>query len=276
MMKKTIVFGLLAVGALLYFIPEPEFSFSKVAPVSTHLWNVGPLSAEKEKAIESALAQKFTYMGSGAQAYVFFSEDGKTVLKLFKKKRFEVPMWIKMLPPLPYKIKKMQGKQNNLIKDFTSYRIAYNELREETGLLLVHLDRTPLHYTVNIQDAQICLADYAFILQKRGELVYASLEKDVKDGNLESAKASISSLVHLLKERCDKGVADRDPNFSKNYAFLGTQAVEIDIGRFSHTTVHSPKIPNDFKKWLGNLSPDLLTHFEQEYEQVFNKLVSTP
>lgn len=274
-MKKTIVFGLLAVGALLYFMPEPEFTFSKVAPVSSHLWNIGPLSAEKEKTIESALAQKFTYMGSGAQAYVFFSEDGKTVLKLFKKKRFEVPVWIQLLPPLPYKIKKMQGKQNNLIKDFTSYQIAYNELREETGLLLVHLDRTPLHYTVTLQDSQnkthqVHLADYAFILQKRGELVYSSLERNIKEGKLQAAKQSLSSLVHLLKMRCDKGVADRDPNFSKNYAFLGTEAVEIDIGRFRHADIQIPKIPQDFKKWLGNLSLELLTHFEEEYNLVFN------
>lgn len=271
MMKKTIAIGLLAIGALLYFIPEPEFSFSKVAPVTSQRWSIGPLSAEKEKAVESALAQKFTYMGSGAQAYVFFSEDGKSVLKLFKKKRFEVPTWIQMLPPLPYKMKKLQGKRDNLIKDFTSYQIAYNELRDETALLLVHLDRTPLHYTVNIENSQVHLADYAFILQKRGELVYSALEQNVKEGQLEAAKQSISSLIHLLKARCDKGVADRDPNFSKNYAFLGTQAVEIDIGRFSHTTVHDPKIPNDFKKWLGNLSPELLTHFEHEYEQVFIK-----
>jgi len=271
MLKKTIVFGLLAIGALLYFIPEPEFSFSKVAKVSPHYWNVGPLSAEREKDIQEALSQKFSYLGCGAQSYVFFSEDGKSVLKLFKNKRFEAPLWVKLLPPLPYKVKKLQAKQDNLIKDFTSYQIAYNELRDETGLLLVHLDPTPLHYTVTIQDRLVHLGDYAFILQKRGELVYSSLEQDIKNGRLANAKQSISSLVRLLKQRCNKGVADRDPNFRKNYAFLAAEAIEIDIGRFSHTEVLTPKIPYDFKEWLGGLSPELLTHFEREYEEVFNR-----
>jgi hypothetical protein len=71
-----------------------------------------------------------------------------------------------------------------------------------------------------------------------------------------------------LKERLDKGVADRDPNFSKNYAFLGDKALEIDIGRFSHATPTIPVIPQNFKKWLSDLSPELHAHFEHELEQL--------
>lgn len=262
-MKKTIVFAVLFIGAILFFKPTPEFSLSQVARASCDRWGVRALSSQEEQVVQAALAQPFVYSGCGAQAYVFFSEDGHFVLKLFKKKRFEVPMWVRMLPPLPYKTKKIVSKRENLIKDFTSYQIAYNELQEETGLLLVHLDNTPLPHALTFIDAhKVNLNDYAFILQKRGELVCSALDRYVKQGEIETAKQALTSLVQLLKTRCDKGIADRDPNFGKNYAFLeGVKAVEIDIGRFSHTPVQVPKIPQAFKEWLQNLSPELADHF---------------
>jgi hypothetical protein len=275
MMKKTIVFGLLAIGAVLYFTPANEFSLNRVAKASTEKWTVRPLTPENEKIIQAKVSEPFHYIGRGAQAYVFFSKDGTTVLKLFKKKRFEIPAWMRLLPRLPYKTKKILSKRENLIKDFTSYQIAYNALQQQTGLLLVHLDSVPLHYTVTIIDQrqkphQINLSDYAFILQKRGDLVYSTLDRYVKEENIDAAKESLTSLVHLLKERCDKGIADRDPNFRKNYAFMGTKAIEIDIGRFSVAPIHAPIIPKDFKAWLQTLSPELHSHFEKEYLSVFN------
>src|SRR4051812_21834027 len=120
MMKKTIVFGAFSIAALLFFIPEPEFSLEAATRATSERWSVRPLTAENERLIQRAVAEPFSYIGCGAQSFVFFSEDGKTVLKLFKKKRFEAPLWIRMLPRLPYKTKKMMAKRENLIKDFTS------------------------------------------------------------------------------------------------------------------------------------------------------------
>jgi hypothetical protein len=281
MKKKTIVCGLLSLGALFFLIPEPEFSVSQVMRATSEKWTSGSFNPSDEK----VFAQPFTYMGCGAQAYVFFSEDGTSVLKLFKKKRFEVPLWIRLLPPVPYKAKKIASKRGNLIRDFTSYQIAYDELREETGLICVHLDKTPLQSTITLIDGDkkqhtIQLGDYAFILQKKGELVYPVLEQYVKQGNIAAAKESLTALVHLLKERCDKGVADRDPTFSKNYAFLSSlghqKAVEIDIGRFSHDPVKAPNIPRDFKEWLEGLSPELHSHFEVAYQEAFGSFNKQP
>jgi hypothetical protein len=271
--KKAIVLGVLAVGVVLWWMPEPEFSLKRVSAASSEAWGVRGTLPEEERAIQKALSQPFTYMGCGAQAYVFFSEDGTSVLKLLKKKRFEVPAWIRFMPPLPYKRKKIAAKRENLIKDFTSYQIAYNELQEETGLLLVHLDDRPLPYSVTLMDQNkkvhtVHLGDYVFILQKRGELVYPVLTRYVKEGNRVAAQESLTALVHLLKARLDKGVADRDPNFSKNYAFLDGKALEIDIGRFSHATPTVPMIPQNFKQWLSDLSPELHAHFEQQLGQL--------
>lgn len=278
-MKKTIVIAAAVCSAFAFYTwrPDPEFSFQAAASsnVSHQIWNRHPLSPQERHTIRAALSQTFSYIGSGAQAYVFFSVDGTSVLKLFKKKRFQVPLWVRCLPPLPYKVKKMASKRANLIKDFTSYQIAFDKLQEETGLLLVHLDNRPdVDQAVTLVDHlkrpyQVNLNDYAFILQRRGELVDLALDHLVKQGNLPAAKEALTSLLHLLKDRCDKGVADRDPNLSKNFAFIDGKAVQIDIGRFSYTDIKTPNISSEFKAKLYRLSPELLEHFEKEYQSVF-------
>lgn len=271
MMKKTIVFGLLSVGAVLFFMQDNKVSPALFAKISSESWDVRTPTEENL----AVLGQDFSYIGRGAQAYVFESADGKSVLKFFRKTRFAPPYWMRLLPPLPFKVKKFASKRDNVLKDFTSYQIAFNELQEETGLLLVHLDKTTLQKRVTLECEgkryHVNLGDYSFILQKKGELVYSALARYVKEGNLEIAKESLTSLVHLLKERCDKKVADRDPNFSKNYAFIGTDAIEIDIGRFSHAPIQTPKIPAHFTTFLQELSPQLHAHFEQEYAATFSR-----
>ncbi len=285
MQKKTIILMVMVLVSLLLWmsdfgIQNSAFSFSQVARVSDKKWALDSITSQEEKHIQTILSQPFTYMGCGAQAYVFFSEDGHSVLKFLKKKRFHVPFWMRLFPPLPYTTKKIMAKRNSCVKDFTSYQIAFNELREETGLILVHLDKTPLPFTATLIDAnkkphEVSLGEYAFILQKKGDSVYSTLERYVKEGNVSAAQASLTSLVHLLKKRCKKGVADRDPNFSKNYAFLNTQAIEIDIGRLHHGAVRAPQISSDFKAWLQNLSPELYSHFEEVYKGAFSKPLSS-
>ena len=75
--------------------------------------------------------------------------------------------------------------------------------------------------------------------------------------------------MELFRSRLDKGIADPEPNIPKNFAFIGTTALEIDIGRFSLDPTKPPVIRADFKNWLKSKSPELLTYFEEQYDNIF-------
>ena len=265
----------LAIAVLLAFWTfRPVERFSKDRPHDER-WNVHPLDEQEKEEIGKALSQKFTYASRGAQAFVFFSEDQNYVLKLFRKNRFEAPAWVHLLPPFfHYKQKKIDSKAANLIKDFTSYQLAFDRLKQETGLVLVHLNASnSFQKTVSLVEGKkeltVELDRYDYILQKRGELVCPTIERFLERNDLTSAKTALRSLLEIFRTRLEKRIADPEPNIPKNFAFIGTTAVEIDIGRFSLDPAKPPVIRADFKNWLKSKSPELLTYFEEQYDNIF-------
>lgn len=258
------------------------------------LWEANPLSDRETQEVISALNQKYHYLFSGGQAVVFASEDGKYVIKFFDQSRLQPRFLARHLPPQFFNQKKLAKKvwkrQNKLDRDFSSYKLAFNELKDETGLVLVHLNPTDwIERKLTLVDKihiehQIDLDAFEFILQKRAELVYPRLERLVKEGAQDGAKEALSSILQLFAARCQKGIDDSDPDLDKNFGFIGSQAVQIDTGRFTKHTlcnrysernapihavqVKPPVIKESFKKWLSDLDPDLLSYFEAQYEQL--------
>ncbi len=125
--------------------------------------------------ISPLLSQKFLYLDSGGQCYAFASEDGKVVIKFFKHHLRRLP-WLIAHIPLPSKYAALREKQkikrlSKLDRDFTSYKIAYERLREESGLLYLHLNKTKhLNLYVTIVDKlgiahYLDLNDLEFIVQ---------------------------------------------------------------------------------------------------------------
>ncbi len=179
------------------------------------------------------------------------------------------PAWLQLLPPLfdPWRSNKVQKKGAKLFKDFSSYTLAYQELKEQTGLLYLHLNKTdhlkhsltlegPLHieHTVDLDRME-------FFVQRKADLVYPALESWVARGEVERAKSALSSLITLLKLRLDKGIFDKDPDLNTNFGFLGTSAIQIDVGRF--------------KRKLSPLSSserlDALTHITANLKQKLDR-----
>ena len=96
--------------------------------------------------LKNVLDQPYHYLAKGAQSYVFTSADKQTVIKFFRIYHLIPPIWLTTLSfPLPlqtYKIRKMLEKRSELDKDFQSYKIAFEELKDETGLLFLNLNKT--------------------------------------------------------------------------------------------------------------------------------------
>jgi hypothetical protein len=181
--------------------------------------------AQESPLTKELLAQPFYFLGSGVQYYAFVSEDQKTVLKIVKPYHF-CPNFILEKLPFP---KARQERKKRLEAIFQSAKIAFEELKEETALLALHLNRTEGRYPkVKLYDKlNIChevdLDQYAFALQKKAK-PYAS-QTDLRQLAIQT--------IELIRRRCTKGIACSDPALHKNFGFADGHLIEIDIGSFT-------------------------------------------
>jgi hypothetical protein len=237
------------------------FAITKITPSFIPLSWPAHLPAEKTRSI---LHQPFTYLGKGVQSFVFASADGEYVIKFIRQDHWG---------------HRKKKKQSRLTRDFTSYQIAYDHLRDETGLLYLHLSPTDfLHEKITIIDRLgihhvLDLDQYEFIVQRKAALIYPTLEKWIAEKKIEEAKEALSSLVHLLDLRLQKGIFDKDSDLNTNFGFLGTQAMQIDIGRFrtpSHPLDKAEivRITDHLHQWLMVQSPELDIHLRSVIDAV--------
>ncbi|NGX61746.1 MAG: hypothetical protein K940chlam9_01235 [Chlamydiae bacterium] len=204
------------------------------------------LSDSKKEFLLEILDQSYTYIGKGAQFYVFGSEDGEYVIKFFKHKHLRPLTWVKhfRLPQKVYTLaeEKNQRREQRVKQLFSSCKLAYEQMEEETGVVYIHLDRHPtLRKKVTFHDklgrsVLLEIDNHEFVIQKRAqtlEEVFAAHAD--QPGEIER---DIESLLKLVVTRCQKGIADTDPAFVQNIAFTQDGPIFVDIGQFKQ----DPKI----------------------------------
>lgn len=224
---------LLAAGAFAYqkFTSAEGFSEDKISsslPVHPQ-WQV-PVPAGAAE-IKEILGSSFKFLGEGAQAFAFESADGKYVLKFFKMRRFSPSTADYLCPHV------VRRRLKNLRWVFNGYKIAYDNFRQDTGLIFIHLAKTDyLKQKATVIDDKgvehhIDLDKTEFVLQEKAELLFDRLAKIHKAGDQLRVQQSIADVLALVKRRIDKGYADRDKGVSNNYGFVGERAIQLDIGR---------------------------------------------
>ncbi len=250
MIKKLLLF-VLAFYAIGKFCHKETDGFA-LAKVSTFFLN------EDLPEIEDIPATTFRYLGKGGQSYIFVSEDDRYVLKLFRSSRLNI---LKLLP-----FEKQIDKQENLIrKTLESYSIADRYLKEETGLIGVHLTQKGKLPPLKIID-KLGIAhplnpnDYPFVIQEKAVLVKERISQLMNAGNLLGAKQALSNLFSLIEERKAKGIGDADANVTKNFGFCGDRAIQIDGGRFSFSPCLNEKLQkslDELLRWINENYPQL-------------------
>lgn len=194
-------------------------------------WSIPPLTSVENDRVQAIFSQKFTFLGEGAQAIAFQSEDGKYVLKLFKMRRFTPSQTDHLCPHV------VRRRLRNLHWVFNGYRRAYEDLRQETGLVWIHLAKTQhLHRSLTIidqagQEHCLDLDQTEFVIQEKAELIFKRLERLYKEGKADQAEQAIASVLQLVRHRLEKGYADRDKAVSNNYGFVRDRPIQLDIGR---------------------------------------------
>lgn len=230
-----------------------------------------PVGAEKEE-LTALLSQPFHYLGCGGQCFAFVSEDGETVIKFFKH-RIRKPRSLLLFRPLPAPLEPIRLRKLNKIlfklnRDFNSYKLAYEELSQETGILYLHLNKTEgFNQTITLYDKlhiahQIDLDQVEFIIQKKAEMAYPYLDRLIRDKQIENAERAIDSLLAVILSRCQKGIYDEDAKIHRNFGFIDGKAVVIDVGRFRGdiSRIH----PEVYRKDLLDITKSLHLYLEKE------------
>jgi len=222
--------------------------------------------------LDSILLQDFSYLGHGKQMLAFVSADGRYVLKVFnpmrplKKrwylqskywKRYSSLQWIKL---------EWFQKNARLKKLFTRHKLAFELLRDETGLLFVYLEPSErvnhyVHVTDNRGNKQtLILANTPFVIQEKAVLVPQHL---AGLASKKAVKKAIARLEKLFDKRIEEGITDRIQTMENNYGFVGDKPIQIDIGRIRFDPLIKEKpgaekarILQNFHEWLGRKFPE--------------------
>lgn len=148
------------------------------------------------------LPPTFSFLSAGTQSFVFVHND--LILKCFSSRN-------------PKRLKRaLDGAQ-----------IAWEHLREETGLLYLHLHQTTHLPTVTLQDRlgrphSIDLNQIAFVLQRRAlPLPHPTSEQ-------------LASYRAFVRNRVAKHIGNTDTAFPHNIALLDNRVIEIDFGEYWH------------------------------------------
>ncbi len=224
--------------------------------------------------IKQILQQPYSYLGKGVQSFAFVSQDGHYVIKFFRHDHLTTPFLLSKIP-LDWARTKVAKKEAKLQREFKSYKIAYEQLKKETGLVFLHLNKTSnFGQTLDLIDKlgihhKIPLDNYEFLIQKRASLLYTGLDQMIQNNRIEDAKESLSKLIGLLAHRAQLGISDKDPDLETNFGIIGTDPVQIDVGRFCLKSRPFDKneiirITDDLHSHLNKTCPELAVHLKTQ------------
>ncbi len=237
-----------------------------------------------QKHLDEAINQNYSYLGRGGQCFVFISEDDRYVIKFFKHNKRRPRFYSSW--PAPEFLQKWINKKNEKRKkkqklDFDSYYMGMTELKEQTGMVWAHLNKTKnLQKQIVITDKmgrrfQIDLDNYEFLIQKKAEKIHDRISFLMKNQQESKARSLIHHLIESLIIRSKKSIIDDDPILDKNFGCIDDKALFIDVGRFrKNHHISSPlvyikdiyRITAAFRKWLEQEYPQLTKDLEETIE----------
>lgn len=224
-----------------------------------------------------AIQQPFHFIGRGRQCFAFESQDGKYVLKIPRTDIYKTPFWARVLPVHSYRTKleaKHRAKQQFILE---SFRISFYELKNQTGLLAIHLGQAPIsEKKITLIDASgwrhhVQLVKLPFLLQYKKPILMDSFLKALGKGDRKEAGKILDALLTTITERASKGILNLDRRFIDNYGYDGEIAFQIDVGSFFKKPDLNPSEAYEkslrdsidpVKEWLGKLDPEMLNHLE--------------
>lgn len=280
-MKKLKPFLFISLIFLSYKFCDWKTGGFTVATIDTHIpyserWETPPLPSDEEENIHKILSQPFRFLAQGGQSYVFLSQDQKTVLKFFKLNHGLSDALVKQLP---WRFKYLETREERFRSIFKSCKLAYEALKNETGLLYLHLNPTqgkypPLQIIDNLGISHtIDLDTTSFLLQKKADLAIAKIRSQIAKRDIEGAKKSIHALLCHFHTLCKKGIRDTDNALRRNYGYVEDQAICVDVGSLISDDIIDTKKEILHKtrrlhRYLRKEYPSLLSFYNSEIDGI--------
>lgn len=254
--------------ALTWIAVERTDRFSEEA-ISGPLFSTAP--SPLFAPIEEALSQPYHFLSKGRQAFVFESEDRKTVIKFFNQNYYRVP-WYVVFFPQRQKEKEIEKRKEREQFYRESYSLAAAHMKEETGLLYLHLapsgnnlpslslrDRASRFWTIDLNRVP-------FVLQKKGEPFYPALEALYTAQGEKALLFAIDQFLDLIACRIRCGIADADHDVEHNFGFCDGKPFHLDPGRWRKARELSERdwwsATHRFRDWLEGKHPELISSFD--------------
>lgn len=226
----------------LYFRLTDDFRLSNITyEMGYHPeWEVKSLTPLEKQQWNDILSQTFTYIGKGAQAYAFESEDGRYVLKFFKFKHLKPSFLVTLFPVwTDFQKKEIARKQKKLESVFNGYKLGFDLDQKNAGLIYVQLNPTYEKKEVRLIDKMgiertVDVGDIVYVIQEKGETSRTVFNKLFKEGNIDEAKVKLRQLMDLYHDEYQKGLYDRDHGVMHNTGFVESRPFHLDIGKLSY------------------------------------------
>jgi hypothetical protein len=277
---------LLMGGGLFYITRSSGFSIHKIISRLDYNkeWEIDAITdRQREMLIREVFPQTYYYLASGNQCYAFISEDRRYVLKFFKMQNLFPKEWVNNFPQLDFK--KTHNKQLISERIFASYLDAYESLREETGLVYLHFNKSrEFKSVVTLIDNKgkkhlLDLDTVEFVVQKRAQKIFDHFYDLLRGGNFEEIRSSIRSFLQLIALRCEKGFVDHDLSIRNNFGFVGTRAIQFDCATLTRDS--SMKYPLNFRRevmqvaehldiWARDNCPEISLFIQEEAQRIIN------
>jgi hypothetical protein len=248
------------------------------------------LSQEDLERFRTIFSQTFTYSREGDQFYVFASQKGEYLLTFFKMRKLTPKYWLNYIP-FPWleqqRLNKIGHRERARQELFGSFKLAFEEFPHQTGLLVVHLFGTNWFKTkVHLIDQEgsshwVSLDRIPFILQKKPMPLSQYISSLVEQEKNKEAVSALLLILDLVKDRCQRGLADQDSFLESDYGYIGNQPVFTDVGQLvpddslktSLSTLREVfKVSQKITTWLEVNHPELVKEFQKESHDVLSLL----
>jgi hypothetical protein len=286
------IFPLLLMGGGLFFCCRSSgFSLDKITSRLSYngTWESEPITGQqRELLVQEIFPQTYYYLAAGNQCYAFISEDRQYVLKFFKMKNLFPKGWLDNFPPSLLQYLGFKHETSNrlfLERIFSSYKDAYETLRDETGLIYIHFNKTrEFKSKVNLIDSKgkkyfVDLDTLEFVVQKKATKIYDHFEGLLDECKYEDLRASIHSFLRLIALRCERGFVDQDLSIRNNFGFIGNTAIQFDCATLTRDS--SMKYPQNFRQevlevaerldvWARKNVPEITLFIQEEAQSLIN------
>lgn len=224
-----------------------------------------------EEAARVILKQPFHYLAKGCQAYCFLSDDGKYVLKFFKYQRYQTSPFLTpftFIPSVKDYVKDRQRHKLEKLEFFMqAWIIANDHLKEESGLVYVHLSKSQnLKQPIVFFDKmgfrhELQADDLEFLIQRTAE----PLKKVIAKSSTEETISLLDRLIDMLVYEYSQGIGDHDPALLQNTGVYDGKPFHIDVGqfyfnpRFKEPKGYYQDLFNrtyEMREWLKRINPE--------------------